>query len=356
MTICIKNGKPTEVGYRMPAEWEKHKATWLSWPYDKTTFPSLEKAEEAYVKIIAALANSENINLIVKDRTMKTKVKNLLNKNRVILTSVNFKIFDYADVWIRDYGPIFLIDKKRRQLAMTHWIFNAWGGKYEDLKKDTKIPELINKEVKLDCFKPGIVLEGGSIDVNGKGTVLTTEQCLLNKNRNPRLNKNEIEQRLKDYLGIKNVIWLKNGAAGDDTDGHIDDIARFVNSTTILCAFESNKKDENYPVLKENYEILQKSKDQDGKPFRIFKIPMPKPLGDSHRLPASYANFYIANKIVLVPIFGQERDKIAIKIIQKFFPNRKAVGINCSKLVEGLGAIHCVTQQQPAVNHSSGKS
>lgn len=355
MITCKKNIMPAESGYRMPAEWEKHDATWLSWPYDTTTFPELEKTEEVYVKIIAVLSKNETINLIVKNETMKEKVKKLLIKNGVELIDISFKIFDYADVWIRDYGPIFLVNKNDCRLAMTHWIFNAWGGKYEELKKDTRIPEFINKKMKLQRFKTDIVLEGGSIDVNGKGTILTTEQCLLNKNRNPQLERKEIEQRLKDYLGIKNIVWLKKGISGDDTDGHVDDIARFVNPITILCAYEENKKDENYFVLKENYEILKKSKSQDGKKMHIVKIPMPGFVGNNRRLPASYANFYIANKTVLVPIFEQRNDKIALKIIQKLFPKRKAVGINCLNLVEGLGAIHCATQQVPSVNEGRSR-
>lgn len=350
MRMWAKKQKISNLGYRMPAEWEKHESTWLAWPYDKTTFPKIEKAEKIYIKIIGTLFEGEKINLLVKDGAMKAKVKKLLNRKGIELKKINFKVFDYADVWIRDYGPIFLVNKKGGRLAMVHWIFNAWGEKYEELKKDTQIPELINKEMKLMCFNPGIVLEGGSIEVNGKGTLLTTKQCLLNKNRNPGLNKKAIEKYLKEYLGVKNIIWLKNGIVGDDTDGHIDDIARFVNPTTVLCSYEENKEDENYPVLKENYEILKKLKDQDGKRLNVIKLPMPGFLGNKQRLPASYANFYIANKTVFVPIFGQKNDKKALNIIQEVFPNKKAVGINCTKLVEGLGAIHCITQQQPSLD------
>lgn len=200
----------------------------------------------------------------------------------------------------------------------------------------------------LTCFEPGIVLEGGSIDTNGKGTILTTEQCLLNRNRNPQLSKGEIEKYLSDYLRAENIIWLKNGIDGDDTDGHIDDIARFVNSTTIVCVYEENKDDENYSVLKENYEILQNSTDQDGNKLKVIKLPMPKKIGyKNSRLPASYANFYIGNNTVLLPIFRHKNDKIALSTIQEQFPNRRVAGIDCSDLVYGLGTIHCITQQQP---------
>lgn len=342
---------PRELGYCMPAEWEKHDAVWMAWPHDITTFSDrIEKVEEIYIEIIEAIYESEDVNLFVKDAGMKAKVAELLQKKNIDIEKINFFLYDYADVWIRDYGPIFVVNDNKK-LAMVHWIFNAWGGKYEELMKDTQIPSLINRKMKLNCFKPRIVLEGGSIDVNGKGTLLTTEQCLLNKNRNPNLGKKEIEEYLKDYFGVNHIIWLKKGIVGDDTDGHVDDIARFVAPSTILCAYEEDRMDENYTALKENYDILLESKDQDGNSMNIIKLPLPGFIGDKHgRLPASYTNFYIGNRAVLVPIFGDENDKRTLNIIQKIFPDRKAVGINCTDLVYGLGAIHCITQQQPATN------
>lgn len=338
---------PRELGYRMPAEWEKHDAIWLAWPHDPITFPDrVEKAEETYARIIAAIQGSEKVNLFVKDGGMRARAETMLKKKKADPGKIDFHVHEYADVWFRDYGPIFLTNGK---LAMSHWIFNAWGGKYDTLMGDTKIPSIINKEMKLPCFRPGIVLEGGSIDVNGKGTLLTTEQCLLNRNRNPQLGKKDIERYLKDYLGATNVIWLKEGIVGDDTDGHVDDIARFVNPTTVLCAYEDDPSDENHAILKENYELLMKAKDQGGKSLTVIKLPMPGFVGDGEgRLPASYANFYIGNKAVLVPIFGHENDRRALEIIQKAFPGRKAVGIDCSDLVHGLGTIHCISQQQPS--------
>jgi len=343
---------PRKLGYVMPAEWNKHDSTWLAWPHDPSTFPDrVERVEKVYAKIIEALHESENINLFIKDTQMKQRVLALLQKDDIDLEKINFLVFDYADVWIRDYGPIFVIDKNKRELAMVHWIFNAWGEKYEDLMKDTKIPSIINQQMKLNYFNPGIVLEGGSIDVNGMGALLTTEQALLNKNRNPHLSRKEIENYLKEYLGVNYIVWLKKGIVGDDTDGHIDDIARFVNPKTILCAYEEDKNDGNHLFLQENYELLLKSKDQSGNPLEIIKLPMPGFVGDEHlRLPASYANFYIGNKVVLVPIFEHENDQLALNIIQQFFSNRKVVGIDCIDLVCGLGAIHCITQQQPTVN------
>ena len=345
----MQNKTPKELGYSMPAEWEKHEAIWLAWPHDPLTFPDrVDKVEEVYSQIIAAISASERVNLFVLDEPMKAKASAMLAKKGVDLKKVDFWVHKYADVWFRDYGPIF-VKNNEGKLAMVHWIFNAWGGKYETLMPDTKIPALINEKLKLPYFKPGIILEGGSIDVNGKGTLLTTEQCLLNKNRNPKLSKKDIERYLKDYLGVTNIIWLKEGIAGDDTDGHVDDIARFVDPNTVMCAFEEDTTDENYDILKENYELLLRSKDQDGRPLTIIKLPMPGFLGDEEgRLPASYANFYIGTKVVLVPVFGHENDKKALDVIQKAFPGRKVVGISCSDVVYGLGTLHCISQQQPS--------
>jgi agmatine deiminase len=345
----MESKTPRELGYHMPAEWEKHEALWLAWPHDPTTFPNrVEKAEETYIQIIKNIHQSEKVNLFIKNDQAKKKVISCFERNAIDLSKISFFQHNYADVWFRDYGPIFILSKNQ-DLAMVHWIFNSWGEKYEELLKDSKIPQIINQKMQLPCFEPGIILEGGSIDVNGKGTLLTTEQCLLNKNRNPKLTQNEIEKYLTDYLGVNHFIWLKKGIEGDDTDGHIDDIARFVNPTTILCAYEENKNDENYAVLKENYEILQNSVDQSNKTIKIIKLPMPKEIGDKkYRLPASYANFYIGNTVVLVPIFGHPNDELALSIIRKQFPSRKIVGVDCADLVFGLGTIHCITQQQPS--------
>jgi agmatine deiminase len=298
--------------------------------------------------MIKLIHKDEKVNLFVRDPSMKRKVLELFKQEGINHNRIRFFEFDYADVWFRDYGPTFVVNKQQK-LGMVHWIFNAWGQKYEDLLKDCRIANHINQQMKLPCFEPGIVLEGGSIDVNGKGTALTTEECLLNKNRNPNLSKQEIENYLKGYLGTENVIWLKNGIIGDDTDGHVDDFARFVNPHTVVCAYEQDETDQNYHILKENYEILLKSKDQKGNKMQIVKLPMPRKIvdEDGNRLPASYANFYIGNAVVLVPIFGEKNDKQALSILQKKFQNRKVVGINCLDLVYGLGSIHCVTQQQP---------
>jgi len=339
---------PADLGYRMPAEWEKHDAIWLSWPHDPLTFPDcVEKVEATYVQIIKEIHESENVNLFVNGPVMKEKVIRLLQTADVDFAKIRFFMFDYADVWFRDYGPTFIIND-RRELAIVNWIFNCWGDKYDDLIKDKDIPKVINKTLQLPCFTPHIVMEGGSIDVNGKGTLLTTEQCLLNPNRNPNLSRADIEKYLKDYLGITHFIWLKNGICGDDTDGHIDDLARFVNPTTIVCAYEDNPDDQNYDALKGNYDILKEATDQDGNQINIVKLPMPGNIGGEYSLPASYTNFYIGNTKVLMPTFNHKNDTTALTILQKLFPDRKVIGIDCSDLVNGYGTIHCISQQQPS--------
>jgi agmatine deiminase len=341
---------PLELGFHMPAEWEPHSAIWLSWPYDTTSFPFLEKAEAAFCRFIKEIHDSDNVELLILDEPMQERASSLFKNAGVDPSRINFHITEYADIWFRDYGPIFVVNRQNKQLAMTKWIFNAWGNKYEPLLKDNNVPAAMNQSMKLPVFEPGIVLEGGSIDVNGKGTLMTSEQCLRNKNRNPKLSKEEIEKYLREFLGVNHFIWLKEGIAGDDTDGHIDDIARFVRPTTVLCAVQDDEKDPDHRVLQENYELLQSSTDQDGKKLNVIKLPMPGWVGDQQgRLPASYANFYIGNTKVLVPIFGAENDGAALEIVQAAFPDRKVVGVNALYLLYGLGTFHCMSQQQPAV-------
>lgn len=339
---------PNKLGYTMPAEWEHHDALWLSWPYDLGSFQEIDEVEKTYLSIIRAIHETEIVNLLVIDEIMMSRVMDMLKRAGINLARLRLHIIDYADVWFRDYGPTFVVNRPKNRLGMVAWSFNAWGEKYPELMRDSRIPGLINEDLKLDCFSPGMVLEGGSIEVNGQGTILTTEQCLLNWNRNPHLNQEEIECSLREYLGVSKVVWLKEGIAGDDTDGHIDDIARFADASTVLCAYEEDMADENHRALKENYRILSSSTDQNERRLRVIKLPMPGIVGDGDRLPASYANFYIGNGVVLVPTFNHENDSRAIRIIQKAFADRRVIGINCRELVFGLGAIHCITQQQPS--------
>lgn len=343
---------PRSLGYHMPAEWERHEAIWLAWPYDLDSFPEIEAVENAYAAMIRAIHKSEIVNLLVRDEMMRGEVADRLKREKVDLGRIHFHILSYADVWFRDYGPTFVVREDCRpgegRLAAVSWIFNAWGEKYPELMADAAIPDLINQDLNIRLFRPGVVLEGGSIDVNGCGTLLTTEQCLLHENRNPSLSQEEIEGYLREYLGVSKIIWLKEGITGDDTDGHVDDIARFVDPVTVLCAYEDDPEDENYLPLKHNYELLCRETDQEGRPLKVIKLPMPAALGRERRLPASYANFYIGNDAVLVPVFGDKNDSRALQIIREAFPGREVVGINCREMVAGLGAVHCVSQQQPA--------
>lgn len=343
---------PAELGFYMPAEWHRHAATWLSWPKDPETWPDrVPQAEQIFLQMMEALAPNETVNLLVNDAATEKLVR-----ERCLFPgaeNIRFHQIETVDSWIRDYGPNFLINT-RGELAYNDWIFNAWGNKYEELKKDDSIPSRLERILNVPRFEPGVVMEGGSIDVNGEGCVLTTEQCLLNPNRNPTLTRDEIEKYLKDYLGVEKVLWLGEGIIGDDTDGHIDDIARFVESNVIVCALEDDPEDANYELLHDNLDRLKKMTDARRRPFEIVTLPMPGPVGGSStdtrnldRLPASYANFYIANNVVLAPIFGHANDQRAIDTLQSVFPDRRVVGINCEPLVWGMGTIHCVSQQQP---------
>jgi agmatine deiminase len=332
-----------QLGFRMPAEWEKHDATWISWPKDPLTFPPeiIDRVEQIYLAMIRALQKGERVEILVDDAKMEERVSAMLaSKENVI-----FRKLKTVDVWVRDYGPIFVT--KPGKIAATKWIFNAWGGKYDELLRDNESGAEICRALGIKVFEPNIVLEGGSIDVNGKGSCLTTKQCLLNKNRNPELGANDIEKKLHDNLGVSNLIWLGEGISGDDTDGHVDDIARFVNEKTVVCMIEEDPNDENYTPLQKNYELLKQSKDQEGNPLEIIPLKMPGKIETSEeRLPASYANFYIGNNSVLVPIFGHKNDDLALAKLAELFPSKKVVGINCLELVYGFGGIHCVTQQQ----------
>ncbi len=334
----------------MPAEWEPHSAIWLSWPHDEISFPFLQQAENAFADFIREIHETERVELLTAGDAVRERALKLLRARSVDFSRVNLRSADYADIWFRDYGPIFVVNRSRRELGMTKWIFNAWGGKYEALLKDNAVPLRMREWLGLPSFETGIVLEGGSIEVNGLGTLMTTEQCLLNPNRNPKLTKQQIEAYLADYLGVKHFLWLRQGIEGDDTDGHIDDIARFVNPTTVVCGVPDDENDPDYPVLRENLELLQSSRDQDGRKLTVIPLPTPGDVGDEKgRLPASYANFYIGNGKVLVPVFGTSNDSRALEVLRSVFPDRKVVGINALYLVYGLGTFHCMSQQQPAL-------
>lgn len=342
--------------FLMPAEWEKHEGVWLAWPHDKISFPHehLEKVETRYVEIIKALTSSETVMLLVLNKAMKQKVVEMLKKNGVDVSKVVFRITDYADVWLRDYGPMFVKNIKENKLVWVKWQYDAYSKKFPMLLKDNRV--FYNLKIKIDApmLESKMILEGGSIEQNGCGTILTTKQCLLDSGRNPNLTKKQIENNLKSFLGASKIIWLKQGLKNDHTDGHVDDIVKFVSTNTILCAYEENKNEENSQILKKNFEDLEKALDQDGKPFNIIKLQVPhlvydkdKPFEAGNKAPASYTNFYIGNNVVLVPTYNDTNDENALKIIKSYFQDKKVIGIDSRDLIYGGGSIHCITQQQP---------
>jgi agmatine deiminase len=347
---------PYSLGYRMPAEWEPHAATWLAWPHNAETWPDqLPQVQAIYLQLIEALQDSETIHLLVNDAPTAVHVRALLAQRGRQSPQVVLHTYPTVDAWLRDSGPIFVTSAvtPKTPLAVVDWQYTAWGGKYPEMLPDNTIPQYIAAKLHLTRFAPKMVLEGGSIDVNGLGTCLTTEQCLLNPNRNPHLQRHDIERYLHDYLGVRHTIWLGEGIAGDDTDGHIDDMARFVGPKTIVCALTDDPNDVNYAVLQDNYHRLRAAKDQDGHPLKVVPLPMPGGIGPATApLPASYANFYIGNRAVLVPVYHHPNDAAALNVLRDLFPTRRVLGIACAPLVSGLGAIHCITQQQPKISDS----
>ena len=334
----------------MPAEWEPQECVWLAWPTNQDTWPDelIAEVRQTFTELIAALSVDQPVALLVDQSDDEQDVRETLVAAKVNEDALRFFHIPTVDAWIRDYGPTFLIDDAMNRVAMTRWGFNAWGGKYDELIADGRVPVQMSDCMDVPIFDAGFVLEGGSIEVNGRGTVLTTEQCLLNPNRNPKLSRFEIEGRLKQFLSAPNVVWLAEGINGDDTDGHIDNVARFVDDQTVLCAVEDDPVDSNHRILKDSHQRLSLAKDQDGQRLDVVKLPMPGPvIGPEGRLPASYANFYIGNQTVLVPVFGQKNDRTALEVIQSCFPGRRVTGIDCTALLHGLGTIHCSTQQQP---------
>lgn len=347
----LETPTPDTLGYHMPAEWEPHAATWLAWPHNVETWPAqLSQVQAIYLQLIEALQASETVHLLVNDAATATHVWTALEQRSIQSSQVVLHIYPTVDAWLRDSGPIFVtsVSNSIAPLATVDWQYTAWGGKYPEMLPDNAIPQYIATKLNLLRFEPNIVLEGGSIDVNGLGTCLTTAQCLLHPNRNPHLQQLDIERYLHDYLGVRHTIWLGEGIAGDDTDGHIDDMARFVGPRTVVCALTDDPDDMNYAVLQENYHRLCAAQDQDGHALEVIPLPMPGRIGPATEpLPASYANFYIGNRVVLVPVYHHPNDAVALDTLRDLFPTRRVVGIACEPLVEGLGAIHCITQQQP---------
>lgn len=346
------NIKPKEMGYRFPAEWEKHDATWLSYPHKEASWPGkLDLIFTYYHAFIKIIAQKEKVNINVLDNTTKVKLSNILT-NDYGLKPHQFEVFVHPtnDAWCRDHGPTFLTNKTAEHpKVIIDWDYNAWGGKYPPYDLDDVIPTLIAQHYKIPVIYPNIIMEGGSVEFNGNNTVLTTKHCLCNKNRNPHLSQREIEQFLVDYYCVDQILWLNEGIVGDDTDGHVDDITRFINEDTVVTVIEHSKSDANYQILKQNAKDLSKMRLLNDKQLNIIELPMPKAvIFDGQRLPASYANFYISNEAVIVPLFNDANDGIALEILQKHF-DRTVIGIDSVDIIWGLGSFHCLSQQEPAI-------
>jgi agmatine deiminase len=343
---------PRQLGYYFPAEFHRHSATWLSWPHKEASWPGkIQSIYPSYSQFVKELTRGEKVRINVMDETMKAFAEARLAEAGTDPDRVAFFFHPTNDAWCRDHGPAFLINPAaKQQKIIIDWNYNAWGNKYPPFDLDDHIPTLIGKSLDIPVYYPGIIMEGGSVDFNGKGTLITSSSCLLNKNRNPHLDRERIETYLMDYYGVEQVLWIKEGILGDDTDGHIDDTVRFVNEDTVIAVIEDDPGDENYAVLRQNLADLKKMRLLNGKQLNIAELPMPEAVVyEDQRLPASYANFYIANESVIVPTFRSARDEKALQIIQSCFPGRRVVGIDSTDIIWGLGSFHCLSQQEPAL-------
>ncbi len=341
---------PASLGYQFPAEFAPHLATWLSWPHKEASWPGkIDAIYPNYCQFIKYLTHGELVRINVANEAMKVFAIRHLEEALVDLSKVEFFMHPTNDAWCRDHGPAFLINENAQsRKVIVDWNYNAWGNKYPPYDLDDVIPTLIGNHFGIPVFNPGIVMEGGSVDFNGNGTLITSTCCLLNENRNPHLNQSQIEKCLSDYYGVKQVLWVEDGIIGDDTDGHIDDTVRFVNEDTVITIIESNQQDENYELLQNNLKQLKAMRLLNGKQLNIVELPMPdEVIYEDQRLPASYANFYISNKHVIVPTFRCKKDDQALQIISSCFPNRETVGIDSTDIIWGLGSFHCLSQQEP---------
>lgn len=345
---------PRDLGFTFPAEFEKQRAMWLSWPHKEASWPGkIETIYEPYCQFISLVSESQKVCINIADEKMKQFAMDKLQTVNCKPKTANIEFYFHPtnDAWCRDHGPAFVVNRATKQKAIIDWGYNAWGDKYPPYNLDDVIPTLIGQKLNLQVFHPGIVMEGGSVEFNGKGTLMTTTACLLNKNRNPHLSQKQIEQYLTEYYGVENILWLGDGIVGDDTDGHIDDITRFVNEDTVITVIEHNKADDNYELLQDNLKLLQKMRLESGKQINIVELPMPhQVIYEDQRLPASYANFYIANQYVVVPTFRDDKgDQLALDILQGCFKDRKVVGLDSTDLIWGLGSFHCLSQQEPEI-------
>jgi len=348
---------PKALGFHFPAEFEKQEALWLSWPHKEASWPGkLNLIYKPYCEFILQVSRHQKVCINVSDAGMQQFALSEIEKFAPLvsgarLNAISFYLHPTNDAWCRDHGPAFLLNRSTNEKAIVDWGYNAWGDKYPPYDLDDVIPTRIGESLGLRVFNPGIVMEGGSVEFNGKGTLLTTTACLLNKNRNPHLSQSQIEEYLTNYYGVEHILWLGDGIVGDDTDGHVDDITRFVNEDTVVTVVEHDKNDENYELLQENLRSLQTMRLQDGKQLNVIELPMPKAVVYAdQRLPASYANFYIANETVIVPTFrDKENDVKALDILKECFNIREVIGIDSTDLIWGLGSFHCLSQQEPSV-------
>ena len=353
MLMNLDRPTPREQGYYFPAEFAPHVATWLSWPHKEASWPGkIHSIFPSYAQFIKELVKGEEVKINVANTAMQQFATQTLEKAGVDLSRVQFFLHPTNDAWCRDHGPAFLINPSAAQpKVIVDWGYNAWGDKYPPYDLDDVIPTLIARHYNYPVYNPGIVMEGGSVEFNGAGTVLTSTACLLNPNRNPHLNQAQIEEYLRAYYGVEQVLWVDEGIVGDDTDGHIDDTVRFVNEDTVLTVVETNRSDENYSLLQHNLKQLKSMRLANGKQLNIVEIPMPEPLSyEGQRLPCSYANFYIANQSVIVPVFNSKNDDKALQLIEECFPGRQVIGIDSTDIIWGLGSFHCLSQQEPAVH------
>ncbi|WP_229599543.1 agmatine deiminase family protein [Runella rosea] len=343
---------PKQRGFFFPAEWHPHRATWLSFPHTEAswTYERQPKMLPAYLEFIKTISEGEKVCINAHNEIVRQTIQLQLLNAGVDMNQIELPLHATNDSWCRDHGPGILINPDTKERLVLNWGYNAWGGKYPPFDNDDLIPVAIAHYLGLEYVTPGIIMEGGSVEFNGKGTVMTSRACLLNENRNPHLNQGQIEQYLCDYYGVEQVLWVGDGIVGDDTDGHIDDTVRFVNEDTVVTIIEENKSDANYEILQDNLHELKQMRLLNGKQLNIVELPMPTPVySDELRLPASYANFYISNAAVIVPTFRCDNDQRALDILSQCFTDRKVVGIDSTEIVWGLGSFHCLSQQEPIV-------
>ena len=342
---------PTQLGFHFPAEWQPHRATWLTFPHNEASWQGdkLAKMRPQYLAFIKAISQGEKVGILANDEALKSFIIQELDAIGVDLAQLEFVVKPTNDAWCRDHGPAFLLNPESGQRLVVDWGHNAWGGKYPPYDDDNRSPLAVAERLGLLTVQPGIIMEGGSVEFNGAGSLLTSRSCLLNPNRNPDLNQGQIEAYLRSYYGVEQILWVEDGIVGDDTDGHIDDTTRFVSEDTVVACVESDPNDANYAGLQINLKLLKKMRLLNDKPLNVIELPMPKAvmIGD-FRTPGSYANFLICNVGVIVPTFENPNDQLAVDILEQAFPDRKVIPLPATEIIWGQGSFHCLSQQEPS--------